>query len=132
MPWIDIGATMEFLLVTWLSCAVACAVIASAKGKSVGAWLFWGLLFGIFALIAVAFSTREPDTGVPGNAPLVLDKSTGLLVVGTPQSVPPGVLGRAPAADLEYKTCPFCAEEVRFQAIKCKHCQSELPAQVAA
>jgi hypothetical protein len=26
------------------------------------------------------------------------------------------------------KQCPFCAEEVKYEAIKCRFCQSELPA----
>jgi hypothetical protein len=26
----------------------------------------------------------------------------------------------------EYKKCPFCAESVRREAVKCKHCQSSL------
>ncbi|WKN20794.1 superinfection immunity protein [Azotobacter vinelandii] len=25
------------------------------------------------------------------------------------------------------KICPYCAEEVQFAAVKCKHCKSELP-----
>ncbi|WP_079219035.1 superinfection immunity protein [Herbaspirillum robiniae] len=29
-------------------------------------------------------------------------------------------------SDPETKMCPYCAEEVRYQAIKCKHCQSDL------
>lgn len=28
----------------------------------------------------------------------------------------------------EYKKCPFCAEEVKYAAVKCKHCQSALAA----
>ena len=28
----------------------------------------------------------------------------------------------------EYKKCPFCAEAVRKEAIRCKHCHSELSA----
>lgn len=27
---------------------------------------------------------------------------------------------------IETKSCPFCAEEVKFLAIKCKHCQSDI------
>ncbi|MCH7959912.1 MAG: DUF805 domain-containing protein [Candidatus Hydrogenedentes bacterium] len=29
-------------------------------------------------------------------------------------------------SDPEYKTCPYCAEEVKFAAIKCKHCGERL------
>lgn len=28
----------------------------------------------------------------------------------------------------EYRKCPFCAEAVRREAVKCKHCSSELEA----
>lgn len=28
----------------------------------------------------------------------------------------------------EFKICPFCAEEVKFKAVVCKHCGKDLPA----
>jgi phage shock protein PspC (stress-responsive transcriptional regulator) len=31
-----------------------------------------------------------------------------------------------PQGDLSMKTCPFCAEEIQDQAVKCKHCGSFL------
>ncbi|WP_254664160.1 superinfection immunity protein [Pseudomonas mosselii] len=33
-----------------------------------------------------------------------------------------------PDVNTQTKTCPFCAEDVKFEAIKCKHCGSELAA----
>jgi hypothetical protein len=42
------------VVVMWLAFAGLCAYIGSEKGRSGGGWFLGGLLFGIFALIAVA------------------------------------------------------------------------------
>ena len=44
---------MEILII-WLLCGVACALIAGAKNRNALGWLFLGCIFGIFALIVVA------------------------------------------------------------------------------
>lgn len=33
----------------------------------------------------------------------------------------------ATGEDGDFRKCPFCAESVRREAVKCKHCGSELP-----
>jgi hypothetical protein len=42
---------------------------------------------------------------------------------------PDPMLPRGPAAAT--KLCPFCAEEVKAAAIRCKHCQADLPADLS-
>lgn len=33
----------------------------------------------------------------------------------------------APAPYVETRKCPFCAEEIRVEAIRCKHCGADVP-----
>jgi len=49
-----------------------------------------------------------------------LAKSTSTVLAG-----PDPMLPRASKGDT--KLCPFCAEEVKVAAIRCKHCQADLP-----
>ena len=39
----------------WLIVAILCGFLAPSKGRNSGAWFVAGLLFGIFALAALAF-----------------------------------------------------------------------------
>jgi hypothetical protein len=43
-----------------------------------------------------------------------------------PAPSPSSAMPARPVAD-GMKLCPYCAEEVRMAATKCKHCQSDLP-----
>lgn len=36
------------------------------------------------------------------------------------------VIDQSGVEEERFRRCPYCAEEVRAEAIKCKHCQSEL------
>lgn len=74
---------MEILLI-WLLCAVAAAVIASAKGRSGFGWLLLGMLIGIFAVIIVAclpnlkaqvFAMTAPDGTVSMIRPVLPPKA---------------------------------------------------------
>jgi hypothetical protein len=51
------------LLWIWLSCAIMCGVVAKSKARSGLEWLIMGVLFGVFALIAIAGmpTKREED-----------------------------------------------------------------------
>ena len=45
---------MEFLIATWVCCGVCCAIIAEKKYRYQTLWFFLGILFGVFALVAIA------------------------------------------------------------------------------
>lgn len=67
------------------------AFIAQSKGRSFGAWWFYGFLLFIVAIVhALVISSDNSSALNSSNA----------------------------------RSCPFCAEQIRRQAIKCKHCGS--------
>lgn len=73
------------------------AFIAQSRGRSFGLWWIYGFLLFIVALIHSLFITRKDST--EENSQL----SSGM------------------------RKCPFCAEAVKTEAIKCKHCGSDIP-----
>lgn len=98
------------------------ALIASKKEHTnltsialVNFFLGWTLLGWVFCL-AWAFKKSETVTVISPTAPAPIAAAS---------AAPPA----APAADT--RLCPFCAEEVKVQAIKCKHCQADLSATAA-
>lgn len=52
------------LLIIWLGFAVVTALAAGARGRNPWKWLFIGLLFGVFGLIAVLVMERLEPPGV--------------------------------------------------------------------
>ena len=89
---------MEVFFVIWLLFGGTAAAIAGSKGHSVVAWLLLGFLFGPFALIIIAVKPK--------------DESRQL---------------RAGFQSGELRNCPYCAEPIRSEASKCKHCGSSVP-----
>ena len=84
---------------------IACGVAAKAKGRDPWGWVALGFLFGPLAAALVLFF---PSLPAPGAASTV-----------APAAVVAGVSS-------ELRLCPFCAEEIKRVAIKCKHCGSEV------
>ena len=61
-----VAGSVGFAMVyAWLACAFLSAAVGQAKGRDGFVWLLGGLLFGLFALIAVAgMPTRQEEVEV--------------------------------------------------------------------
>lgn len=86
---------MSFFIV-WLCFAVACAGVASKKGKSVIFWFLLGGLLGPLALIIIFVIKQDR-------------------LEAERRSIDQGL----------EKKCPSCAELVKYEAKKCRFCGNE-------
>ena len=92
---------MEFAII-WLGCGIASAIVANNKGRSGCGFLLLGFFLGPIGLILAL--VVSPDQTAKEKK--ILDSNQG-------------------------RRCPYCAEVVRREAIKCRFCGERLPEQEA-
>jgi hypothetical protein len=92
---------MEYFFI-WVASATLAAFIAGRKGRGVYSWFVLGILFSFLAIaVLVLLPSIDEEADDMAHA-------------------------RKYGESDRYKKCPSCAEAVRKEAIKCKHCQSSL------
>lgn len=94
--------TLEIVFMfLWFAFSMLAGWVAEQKGRSgVGFFFLSLILTPVIGLIAAAIVSRNEDA--------ISDRAI---------------------SDGEMRRCPYCAEPVRIEAIKCKHCGSALPQQ---
>ena len=102
------------LLVQAIACAVLSAIVASNKNRSVAGWGALGFLFGVLGFIA-SIAVSEVEANDDGSSQR---KSSG----GRRRQ---NSVVREFDPDEHEKKCPMCAEYIKLEARRCKHCGHE-------
>lgn len=115
------AALLGFLL--FFAATAIVMIVARVRGRSA---IIFGVctLAGGFAALPLAHSngaTEFESSLIAFLVPLVALITASTIQSGKEKAVATGEFG-------DYRKCPFCAESVRKEAIKCKHCGSDLNA----
>lgn len=88
-----------FVFVWWLALSFIAGIIAGKKGRSAVGFFFLSVFLSPLIGILAAAGARRNDRAID----------------------------EAKIESGEFKKCPYCAESVRHEAVKCKHCGSDIP-----
>ena len=104
---------VSILLVQAVACAVLSAIVASNKNRNVAGWGALGFFFGVLGFIASIAVSEVEETEQSSRT-----KSTSRQgrQKSTAQDFDP---------DEHEKKCPMCAEYIKLEAHRCKHCGQE-------
>ncbi|MCS4182166.1 zinc ribbon domain-containing protein [Salinibacter ruber] len=113
------------LLVQAVAFAILSAIIASNKNRSAGGWGALGFLFGLFGFIAaIAVGEVEDDTR-SSRRRSSQQKSSSSEKKQTPRNKEKESASQTFDPDEHEKKCPMCAEYIKLEARRCKHCGHE-------
>jgi len=117
------------LLVQAVAFAILSAIIASNKNRSAGGWGALGFLFGLFGFIAaIAVGEVEDDTR-SSRRRSSQQKSSSSEKKQTPRNKEKESASQTFDPDEHEKKCPMCAEYIKLEARRCKHCGHEFSKQ---
>lgn len=112
---------MEGFLFYLLFCCllgVLNGMIGVSKGFGFGESFIVAFIFGIFGMMYTGF--RKPD-----KHKVEIYKRAAIKAAAN-------LAAQKNSEHKDYKLCPYCAEKVRYEAIKCKHCLSDLAIKIPA
>lgn len=94
---------MEYLIL-WIAIAALSGYYANQKGRNAVGWAILGFFL---SLLAIFILWLLPPIGIDDEKSREIARKFGVSAL--------------------YRKCPSCAELVQKEAIRCKHCHSDLP-----